>query len=80
MPSPTHFGTGFGLGFQVRLEAGRNPLPGSVGDLTWMGVWGTSFVIDPKEKLILILLTQQPNKLIEHHRLLRQMVYSLLEY
>jgi CubicO group peptidase (beta-lactamase class C family) len=79
MPSPSHFGTGFGLGFQVRLEAGRNPLPGSVGDLTWMGVWGTSFVIDPKEKLILILLTQQPNKLIEHHRLLRQMVYSTLE-
>lgn len=79
MPSPSHFGTGFGLGFQVRLEAGRNPLPGSVGDLTWMGVWGTSFVIDPKEKLILILLTQQPNKLIEHHRLLRQMVYSMLE-
>ena len=79
MPSPSHFGTGFGLGFQVRLEAGRNPLPGSVGDLTWMGVWGTSFVIDPKEKLILILLTQQPNKLIEHHRLLRQMIYPLLE-
>ena len=79
MPSPSHFGTGFGLGFQVRLEAGRNPLPGSVGDLTWLGVWGTSFVIDPKEKLILILLTQQPNKLIEHHRLLRQMIYSLLE-
>jgi CubicO group peptidase (beta-lactamase class C family) len=79
MPSPSHFGTGFGLGFQVRLEAGRNPLPGSVGDLTWMGIWGTSFVIDPKEKLILILLTQQPNKLIEHHRLLRQMIYSLLE-
>ena len=79
MPSPSHFGTGFGLGFQVRLEAGRNPLPGSVGDLTWMGIWGTSFVIDPKEKLILILLTQQPNKLKEHHRLLRQMVYSLLE-
>ena len=79
MPSPSHFGTGFGLGLQVRLEAGRNPLPGSVGDLTWMGIWGTSFVIDPKEKLILILLTQQPNKLKEHHRLLRQMVYSLLE-
>ncbi len=79
MPSPSHFGTGFGLGFQVRLEAGRHPLPGSVGDLTWMGIWGTSFVIDPKEKLILILLTQQPNKLIEHHRLLRQMIYSLLE-
>ena len=79
MPSPSHFGTGFGLGFQVRLEAGRNPLPGSVGDLTWMGIWGTSFVIDPKEKLILILLTQQPNKLIEHHRLLKQMIYSLLE-
>ena len=65
MPSPSHFGTGFGLGFQVRLEAGRNPLPGSVGDLTWMGIWGTSFVIDPKEKLILILLTITTPSLVQ---------------
>ena len=77
-PIPNSFGTGFGLGFSVRLESGKHPLPGSVGDLFWLGGLGTSFVIDPKEKLILILLTQQPNLLIEHHRLLRQMGYSML--
>lgn len=78
MPYPAHFGTGFGLGFQVRLDAGKNPTAGSVGDLTWMGIWGTSFVIDPQENLILILLTQQPNSLMEHHRLLRNMAYGML--
>jgi CubicO group peptidase (beta-lactamase class C family) len=80
MPLPAHFGTGFGLGFKVRLEAGKNPSSGSVGDLTWMGIWGTSFVIDPKENLILILLTQQPNRLTEYHRLLRQMGYAMLQH
>jgi CubicO group peptidase (beta-lactamase class C family) len=61
------------------LEAGKNPSSGSVGDLTWMGIWGTSFVIDPKENLILILLTQQPNRLTDYHRLLRQMGYAMLQ-
>jgi hypothetical protein len=39
----------------------------------------TQFGFVPHEKLILILLTKHPNKLIEHHRLLRQMIYAMLE-
>lgn len=78
-PIPEAFGTGFGLGFAVRIDSGKSPTPGSVGDLFWMGSSGTSFVIDPKEKLILILLTQQPNLLFQYHRLMRQMGYSMLK-
>ena len=78
-PIPEVFGTGFGLGFAVRLESGKNPMPGSVGDLFWMGSSGTSFVIDPKEKLILLMFTQQPNLVFHYHRLLRHMGYAMLK-
>jgi CubicO group peptidase (beta-lactamase class C family) len=78
-PIPEVFGTGFGLGFAVRLESGKNPMLGSVGDLFWMGSSGTSFVIDPKEKLILIMFTQQPNLVFQYHRLLRHMGYAMLK-
>ena len=57
--APTaEMGQGFGLGFAVRKEQGRNPLPGSVGDYFWSGAWGTTFWIDPHEQLIAILMLQ----------------------
>ena len=71
-------GMGFGLGFAVRLEGGRSTLPGSNGEFWWSGATGTNFVIDPKEKMILILLTQQPDRLRDYLNLMRQMGYSML--
>jgi CubicO group peptidase (beta-lactamase class C family) len=60
-PSPSmETGQGFGLGFAINEEPGRNPLPGSKGDYYWTGIWGTSFLIDPKEELIYILMDQVP--------------------
>ena len=76
-PTPAA-GMGFGLGFAVRLENGRSTLPGSTGELWWLGSTGTNFVIDPKEKLILILLTQQPDRLSDYLNLMRQMGYAML--
>jgi len=38
-PMP-EFGTGFGLGFAVRINQGRSPVPGSVGDYYWGGARG----------------------------------------
>jgi CubicO group peptidase (beta-lactamase class C family) len=58
-PTPA-LGQGFGLGFAVRTAVGHNPLPGSVGSYFWSGAYGTTFYIDPAEKLILILMTQMP--------------------
>jgi len=71
-------GMGFGLGFAVRLESGRSTLPGSTGEFWWLGSTGTNFVIDPKEKMTLILLTQQPDRLLDYLNLMRQMGYSML--
>jgi CubicO group peptidase (beta-lactamase class C family) len=76
-PSP-EFGQGFGLGFCVRKEAGRNPVPGSVGDFYWSGVYGTYFWVDPQEQLIGVLMLCAP-ELRQHYRaLMRQLVYSAL--
>jgi len=56
-------GTSFGLGFAVRVDAGRNPVPGSVGDFSWAGITGTFFWVDPKEKLVAVLMVQAPQGL-----------------
>ena len=71
-------GQGFGLGFAVRTEAGRNPLPGSVGDYYWGGAQGTYFWIDPKEQLYVVFMMQSPQARLPYRFLLRQMVYQAL--
>jgi CubicO group peptidase (beta-lactamase class C family) len=76
-PTPED-GQGFGLGFAVRNQAGRNPLPGSPGEFYWVGVYGTAFWVDPKEKLIAVLMVQlPPMPIAAHYRsLLRNLVYQ----
>jgi CubicO group peptidase (beta-lactamase class C family) len=74
---PDH-GMGFGLGFAVRTHQGRSALHGSVGEYWWSGSTGTNFVIDPSNKFILILLTQQPDRLAEYLALMRNMGYPLI--
>jgi CubicO group peptidase (beta-lactamase class C family) len=71
-------GLGFGLGFAVRTQAGRNPLPGSIGDFFWSGVTGTYFWIDPRQELIAILLTQAPAQRLHYRYLMRTMVYQAI--
>ena len=56
-PTPK-VGQGFGLGFVVRTQEGRNPMPGSPGEYFWAGIWGTAFWVDPKEKLVTVLMMQ----------------------
>ena len=58
-PTPSvETGQGFGSGFAVNCEPGLSPLPGSKGDYYWTGIYGTNFWIDPKEKLIAIVMAQ----------------------
>lgn len=49
---------GFGLGGFVVLDVARRGRPGSVGQFGWSGSMSTYFTIDPKEKLIAILMLQ----------------------
>jgi CubicO group peptidase (beta-lactamase class C family) len=71
-------GIGFGLGFAVRTHAGRNPLPGSIGDFSWSGVTGTYFWIDPHEELIAILMMQAPAERLHYRYLIRTLVYQAI--
>ena len=69
-------GHGFGLGFAVRMQAGMAPFPGSVGSYYWGGAAGTTFWIDPIERLYAVLMIQAPIQR-EHYRVLfRDMVYA----
>ena len=72
------FGQGFGLGFCVRKEPGRNPVPGSVGDFYWSGVHGTYFWVDPVEQLIGVLMLCAPDLRRHYRALMRQLVYQAL--
>jgi CubicO group peptidase (beta-lactamase class C family) len=71
-------GIGFGLGFAVRTQPGRNPLPGSVGDYSWSGVSGTYFWIDPKQHLIAVLMMQAPIQRLRYRYLMRALVYQAI--
>ena len=62
-----------------QFGSGAKPLHGSVGEYWWSGATGTNFVIDPRHRLVLILLTQQPDRLAEYLALMRNMGYPLLE-
>lgn len=78
--SPTpEFGQGFGLGFCVRKEQGRNPVPGSVGDYYWSGVHGTYFWVDPQEQLIGVLMLCAPDLRRHYRAMMRQLVYQALD-
>jgi CubicO group peptidase (beta-lactamase class C family) len=72
-------GQGFGLGFAVRVAPGHNPYPGSVGEFYWVGATGTVFWVDPKERLVAILMIQVPLTQTRHYRsLIRNLVYQTL--
>ncbi len=71
-------GHGFGLGFAVRTALGMAPFPGSVGSYYWSGVAGTSFWIDPAERLFAVLMTQAPGQRLYYRVLFRDLVYAAI--
>lgn len=71
-------GQGFGLGFLVRTSAGRNPLPGSVGEYSWAGLDGTYFWIDPQENMLAVMMTQDRVHRWNYRYLVRNLVYQAL--
>jgi CubicO group peptidase (beta-lactamase class C family) len=73
----TYGGVGFGLGFAVSLSPVRSMIPGSAGDISWGGLASTYFWVDPRERLIVIFMTQlTPSATYPIRRELRTLVYS----
>jgi CubicO group peptidase (beta-lactamase class C family) len=75
LPGP---GYGFGLGFGVRLETGMSEWMGTPGEFYWGGYAGTAFWVDPKEKLVPVLMMQAPGKRAHYRTLFRDLVYQSL--
>lgn len=72
-------GTGFGLGFQVRLDLGAAGAPGSVGDYGWGGAYHTTYWVDPAERLVVVYFTQlRSPRPVDDHGKLRALVYGAL--
>jgi CubicO group peptidase (beta-lactamase class C family) len=77
-------GQSFGLGFAVRVSAGRSAIPGSVGDYSWVGAGGPQFWVDPKEEIVAILNFYAPGSSngaarVKYWTLMRNLVYQALE-
>jgi CubicO group peptidase (beta-lactamase class C family) len=79
MAPTAEMGQSFGLGFAVRIDAGRNPLPGSVGAYYWAGAYGTYFWIDPQTKMFAVMMVQMPfPQSGSYRRVFRELVYGAL--
>ncbi len=65
---PHRDGYGFGLGVAVRLQDGLAATPGSKGDYTWNGANGTSFWVDPQERLVVVVGTAAPGEIRKFYR------------
>lgn len=76
LPGP---GFGFGLGFAVRTAAGEAPAAGSVGEYNWSGAAGTTFRIDPKEKMFVVFMIQDPKQGRYYRTLLKDMIYAAVD-
>jgi CubicO group peptidase (beta-lactamase class C family) len=56
-------GEGFGLGFNVLGRTGANGRIESVGTFGWGGAYGSTYEVDPRERLVLVFMIQQlPNR------------------
>ena len=52
-------GRGFGLGFFVVTDLATTQTLGSQGMFGWSGIYGTTFWVDPKERLVAIMMVQR---------------------
>lgn len=73
-------GTGFGLGFSVKLDVAASQTVGSVGEYGWGGMASTNFFIDPVEDLLMIFMTQLiPSSSYPLRQELRSILYGALD-
>lgn len=73
-------GNKFGLGFEIMTEEGLKNILGSVGSYKWGGAFGTEYIVDPKEDMILIFYCnvmpfEQKTEILDKYR---NLVYQAL--
>lgn len=69
----------FGLGFALSSEKSANLNMRNKGSFSWGGYFGTKYWADPKEKLIVLVMTQQRNNShTEIHTKIENIIYGSL--
>lgn len=72
-------GMGFGLGFEILEDPGRAGQYGNVGRYGWGGAYATSYWIDPKDELVVVLMTQLlPGRAWETWDQVRAVIYQAI--
>jgi CubicO group peptidase (beta-lactamase class C family) len=72
-------GSEFGLGVAVVTDVAATAKPGSTGMWGWGGLYGTAFFVDPKERLVGVVMEQRwPREGIELGDELRVLSYQAL--
>jgi CubicO group peptidase (beta-lactamase class C family) len=77
--NPLGPGAGFGLGFHVLSDPGAAGQYGSPGTYSWGGIYGTDFWVDPRERLVGIVMIQRfPTTGIRLREVFRALAYAAL--
>jgi len=72
-------GNKFGFGFAIVSENGSRFTPSQVGTYAWGGVFSTTYWVDPKENMIVLLYEQMWGPHVaETHKLFHALVYQAL--
>jgi CubicO group peptidase (beta-lactamase class C family) len=71
-------GTGFGLGFSVKVRVDDSEPAGAVGEYGWGGAASTSFFISPNEELIGVAMTQHMPLATAYAQEFRTLVYDAI--
>ena len=71
-------GRGFGLGFDVVMDAAQTGVLNSDGNYGWSGAAATNFWVDPQEQLVGIIMTQLMNNMLFFQQDFRALTYQAL--
>jgi len=69
-------GRGFGLGFDVVLDAAQTGVLNSDGNYGWSGAAATNFWVDPQERLVGIIMTQLMDNMLLFQQDFRALTYQ----
>lgn len=75
---PVRPGHEFGLGVDVVVDLGATEVSGSPGVYGWGGIYGSTYWVDPKERLVAVLMTQRYPGDFRWTNVFRAMVYQAL--
>ena len=71
-------GRGFGLGFDVVMDAAQTGVLNSDGNYGWSGAAATNFWVDPQEQLAGIIMTQLMDNMLPFQQDFRALTYQAL--